>query len=161
MELVRNRQGFLIGETTRECSNRRCRKIFTRTNAMSICPECNSSRVKSNDPKSRMLNRAAQRARKSGLECTITVDDIVIPEVCPALGIPLKAHVGAPGGRPNSPSLDRIENDRGYEPGNVRVLSHMANMMKSSASEEMLVKFAHWVIQEYEPKLKRGRRVPR
>lgn len=104
-----------------------------------------------------MLNRASQRAKKSGLECTITVKDIEIPETCPILGMRLEHHVGSPGGKPNSPSLDRIDNEFGYIPGNTRVISLLANVMKNCANEEQLVKFAEWVIDEYKPKLERKR----
>lgn len=153
MGLVRNRQGYLIGTLERECT--RCSTFYAITNAMSICPSCNSTRVKNTPQECRMLNRASQRARKSGLECTIALADIKIPETCPVLGMPLAHHVGSPGGKPNSPALDRVDNAQGYVPGNVRVISHLANMMKSCASEEQLVRFAEWVIQEYKPKLKR------
>jgi len=73
-----------------------------------------------------------------GLECTITVDDIVIPETCPVLGIPLFARIGA--GRSNrdqvenSPSLDRIDNGKGYIPNNIAVISMRANMIKNNAT---------------------------
>lgn len=153
MGLVKNRQGYLIGNLERECT--RCGTFYKITNAMSICPSCNCDRVKNTPPESRMLNRASTRARKGGFECTITTDDIVIPETCPILGTPLIHHSGSPGGKPNSPSLDRIDNELGYVPGNVRVISHLANMMKSCANEEQLVRFAEWVIDEYKPKLKR------
>lgn len=155
MDLVKNRQGFLVGDLERECT--RCGEFYPVTNAMSICGKCNSTRVKNRPQEDRMLNRASQRARKSGLECTIRTDDIKIPETCPILGMPLIHHVGSPGGKPNSPALDRIDNELGYVPGNVRVISHLANMMKSCANEEQLVRFAEWVIDEYKPKLKRER----
>ena len=153
MELVMNRQGYQVGSLERECT--RCNNFYPVTNKMSICPSCNVKRVQKYPAEARMLNRATQRSRKSGLECSIAISDIKIPETCPVLGMPLACHVGAPGGRPNSPALDRVDNAQGYVPGNVRVISHLANMMKSSASEEQLVRFAEWVIQEYKPKLKR------
>lgn len=75
-----------------------------------------------------MLYGARARAKKSGVVVTITERDIRIPEVCPALGIPLVFGIGAPS--PNSPSLDRFYPDRGYIPGNVVVISHLANLIK-------------------------------
>jgi len=54
------------------------------------------------------------------------------------LGIPLFARVGA--GRSNrdqvenSPSLDRIDNSKGYVPGNIAVISMRANMIKNNAT---------------------------
>ena len=34
----------------------------------------------------------------------------------------------------NSPSLDRIDNSKGYVPGNIAVISMRANMIKNNAS---------------------------
>ena len=90
------------------------------------------------DPRQKMVYAARNRARIGGLDCTITKDDIVIPETCPVLGIPLVARVGA--GRSNrdevenSPSLDRIDNSKGYVPGNIAVISMRANMIKNNAT---------------------------
>lgn len=46
-------------------------------------------------------------------------------------------------------SLDRIDNTQGYIPGNVEVVSYLANMMKSSASREQLVTFAQSVLERF------------
>lgn len=101
----------------------------------------------------RMIWRAAKsRAAKRGVEFDIEISDIVIPSHCPVLGILLKksAEVGGQqGGREDSPSLDRINNDLGYVKGNVQVISNKANSMKFTASPEELVKFATWVMKEY------------
>jgi hypothetical protein len=42
----------------------------------------------------------------------------------------------------NSPSLDRIRPERGYVPGNVRVLSDRANRLKSNLTYEELVQLS-------------------
>jgi len=140
MELVKNRQGFLVSETERQCTN--CRSMFPNTSkTVTLCPKCNTTRVKSQSAESKMYQRAKTRSKDSGVPFSISMQDIVIPEICPVLKIPLVCHSGGSGGRPNSPALDRIKNELGYVPGNVRVISHMANMMKSSASEETLRQF--------------------
>lgn len=79
----------------------------------------------------KLLNRARQRCKLTGREITITLADLVMPSHCPALGIPLVW-----GGKrtANSPTLDRIDNARGYVPGNVAVISFRANTLKSDAS---------------------------
>lgn len=96
------------------------------------------------------LHRVAKhRAKKRGVEFSITPADIRIPETCPVFGFPLVLGVGIsgkPGGNFNSPSLDRIDPSVGYVPGNVRVISHLANSMKRDATPAQLRQFAEWVL---------------
>jgi hypothetical protein len=96
-----------------------------------------------------MYRRAKSRAAQSGLEFNLNKEDIKIPIQCPVLGIPLSTHKGTSGGRDNSPALDRVDNSKGYIKGNVLVISHLANMMKSSANKEQLIKFSEWVQKTY------------
>lgn len=111
---------------------------------MTICRICNTERVKSQSEVLKMVRRAKSRAKIKGLEFNITVKDIFIPDVCPALKIPLEHHKGKY--QDNSPSLDRINPNLGYIKGNVRVISALANKMKSSANEEQLQMFAKWIL---------------
>ena len=146
----RNREGNLVGETERECSNKNCDNIFKITSkTVTLCPSCNSKRVKSEPIEKRMIRRAKSRAKTRGLEFNIDESDIKIPEYCPILGIKLKSYSGSSGGRYNSPALDRIDNKKGYVKGNIMVVSHRANMMKSDASKEELIKFAKWILTHY------------
>lgn len=142
--MERNREGYLVDETHRECTI--CGYIFVKTNKMSICKSCNTERVKTRSLKSKMLQRAKERCKKSGLEFSITADDIVIPDTCPILGIKLKENKGRSGAYKDSPSLDRIDNTKGYIPGNVQVISQLANAMKGAATDDELILFANWVL---------------
>ena len=92
---------------------------------------------KERDPRDIMRQNARARAREAGVPFTIGVEDIVIPTHCPILGIPLFRTKGR-GGGDNSPSLDRIEPERGYVPGNVIVISNRANRLKSDATVKEL-----------------------
>lgn len=95
-----------------------------------------------NDPRIGLFNDAKKRAKKKCLDFTITLDDIIIPAVCPVLGIQLFRGDGKQSD--NSPSLDRINNNVGYIPGNVRVISYRANTIKSSSTvEELLLIIAY------------------
>jgi len=77
----------------------------------------------------RSLWKAAQkRARKAGLEFTITVEDVVIPARCPIFDVPFQA----PGDGVFTASLDRRHNGQGYTPANTRVISTAANKWKSA-----------------------------
>lgn len=113
------------------------------------CKDCQIKDYLKLDPRKKLLYAARKRAKQNGLECTITVDDIVIPDICPALGIKLEARIGA--GRQNredignSPSLDRIDNSKGYIPGNVAVISLRANMIKTDATAAELSAVAAYI----------------
>lgn len=140
-----NREGYLTDGVNRECTN--CGFIFKITSkTVTVCNACNSNRVKSEDPVIKMWRRAKARAKTRNLEFNIAVSDITIPQYCPVLGIELKVHRGRSGGESNSPALDRIDNSKGYIKGNIVVTSHLANMMKNSATNEELRAFAQWVL---------------
>lgn len=85
------------------------------------------------DPRVYLLKCARARARKYDRELSITVDDIVIPTHCPVLGLELTVFSDKTAA-PNSMSLDRIDNDLGYVPGNVIVISYRANILKKDAT---------------------------
>jgi hypothetical protein len=148
--LHKNRAGYFESDTERECTS--CGILFPKTPpTMAICKSCNAARVKGQSPESKMYTRAKTRANKRGLAFDLEKCDIHIPETCPILGIPLYVFKGGAkgGGKPNSPSLDRIDNNRGYVKDNIQVISHLANCMKSSATVPELIKFAHWVLEEF------------
>ena len=89
-----------------------------------------------------MWNAAKGRAKKLGLPFDLCPKDIVIPAVCPVLGIPLFSNVGKLGSTPNSPTVDRIIPVKGYTQGNIQVISHRANTIKSDATAEELMQVA-------------------
>lgn len=140
---MKNREGYEVTSTHRECTS--CGTMFEITSKMTLCKACNCSRVKSLTPEWKMHQRAKQRCKASGREFTISVEDIKIPEVCPILGIKLNMNSGRSGAYTNSPSLDRIDNRRGYTPDNIQVISQKANAMKHAASNQDLHKFADWI----------------
>lgn len=96
------------------------------------------------NPKRMMLDRARNRAKESGLPFSIGIDDINIPDKCPILGIPMEFCLGS-GGKENSPSIDRIQNDLGYVPGNIGVISMLANRIKSSLTLEQAEKLVEYL----------------
>ncbi len=141
---MKNREGYYVTEFERECT--KCGVVFCKTSkTVTLCPSCNSKRVTEQSPEVRMYRRAKARAAASGIEFSISKEDIVIPEFCPILGVKLEVFRGKPGGRKNSPALDRKDSSKGYTVNNVWVISHLANMMKSSANDEELQAFANWV----------------
>lgn len=93
-----------------------------------------------------MLWRAKARAKKQKLPFDLTVEDIIIPETCPILGIPIYR---SDKGRVNSPSLDRIIPEYGYTKHNVQVISNRANTLKSNATPQELLLFAKWSMKYF------------
>lgn len=96
----------------------------------------------------KMLWRGArERAVKKGIPFDIDVEDIVIPTVCPILGIQIYPGFRKENGNrfsDNSPSLDRIDNTKGYTKGNVMVISWRANRLKGNATIEELRMFCEY-----------------
>jgi hypothetical protein len=76
---------------------------------------------------------AKSRAKEKGLEFDIEVSDIIIPEFCPILGIPL---ISSDKITPNTPSIDRRDPTKGYIKGNIAVISQKANRKKSNLTIE-------------------------
>jgi hypothetical protein len=74
------------------------------------------------------------------LEHTLKETDIIVPTICPVLGIQISHQKtnGIP--HPNSPTIDRIDNNKGYTPDNIIVVSRRANVLKNDASMEELRK---------------------
>ena len=89
---------------------------------------------------SELFDKAKFRAQRDNREINITKDDIVIPEKCPVLNI----HI-VKGDKHFGPSLDRIDNNKGYIKGNVRVISKRANRLKSDATLEELKLIVEYV----------------
>jgi hypothetical protein len=105
-------------------------------------------RYRQRHPEQDLYSAAKQRAKKKNISFNIDRSDIVIPEFCPILGIKLLPKTGqgfGPG--PSSPSVDRIIPELGYVKKNIRVISSLANCMKSSATNEQLRIFAKWVME--------------
>jgi len=89
-------------------------------------------------PESQLLRSARHRAKQKDMECTITQNDIHIPKICPVFKVPLVK------GTEYAPSLDRIDNTKGYTPENIVVVSRKANVMKNNGSVQdlkMLVEY--------------------
>jgi len=94
-----------------------------------------TKRWRINNPEKAMFQRAKRRAKIKGIEFTITVKDIHIPDICPIFGLVLSRSTT---GRlkDNSPSLDRIDSSKGYSPGNIIVISWRANKIKNCGTPD-------------------------
>lgn len=92
-------------------------------------------RQRRNNPIPYLIHGAKQRAKRLNIECTITKDDLVLPEYCPVFGIKLECGEHQ---QECSPSIDRIDNTQGYIPGNVQIISWKANNAKSNLTVKEL-----------------------
>jgi len=92
----------------------------------------------------KMFCGAKMSAEKQGLPVDIDLEDCEIPEFCPVLGI--KFEEGNSGERTHaSPSLDKFYPEKGYVKGNVRVISWLANNIKTNARAADVLKVAQWM----------------
>jgi len=76
-------------------------------------------------------------AKKRGIEFNLEVTDIKIPDKCPIFGMPLDPCIDNQRAA-NSPSIDRIDNKRGYTKDNIWIISWRANYLKSNSTLEEL-----------------------
>lgn len=91
------------------------------------------------DPKRQRLMKllavARSRARKKGTGFTVRAEDLgPMPDLCPCLGLELNWRNSRGVSDPSAPTLDRLNNAKGYVPGNVWVISMKANRIKSDSS---------------------------
>jgi hypothetical protein len=92
-----------------------------------------TSRRKTNNPQKFFWKKIQSSARSRNIEFTIQPEDLVIPTHCPVFGVLLEE------GHPEyAPSVDRIDNNKGYVKGNVWIISRRANRIKNDSTLEEL-----------------------
>jgi len=90
------------------------------------------------------VNQKRCVCKSRGIPFDLTPEDIIIPEFCPILGIRLEISTNK--SKASSPSIDRIFPEKGHVRGNVRVISHKANAMKSDCTDpEVFLRLAEYV----------------
>lgn len=145
-----------VGELSKtRCFCKECNRVLTPWQKKSIMLEkIDGYKEKNAQEKrdSRLRNithaiwkKAKDRAQKYGFDFDIEESDIVIPEMCPILEVPLE--FGTRGNYEYTPSIDRIDNSKGYVKGNIQIISKKANSMKNSASIDELRKFCKNVLR--------------
>ena len=91
-----------------------------------------------NDPRYYIWLQLKSNAKSRKIPFDIMAEDIIIPEYCPVLGTKLMFGRGERGKRKNTPSVDRVDNSRGYTKDNIRVISFEANRLKDANTIETL-----------------------
>ena len=139
-----------MAASTRRGTKLVCPSGNTRTRAtrgregVCICSQCLEYRNSRKSEFYYLLTNAKKRANDLGLPFTIDASDVVVPLVCPVLGIPLFRNKGSKGQGSNSPSLDRIIPQLGYVKGNVIVMSSLANRIKNDSTPNQVMAVALW-----------------
>lgn len=106
----------------------------------SDCKECRKEKSKQdweknkNNIKKNIIHRASQRAKKNNILFNITEEDIEIPEICPVFNKPFVL-----GDKDWTYSIDRINPEIGYIPGNIIIVSNRANVIKNNATPEEII----------------------
>jgi hypothetical protein len=94
------------------------------------------------NPVHRMLRGSLSRAKKFGREHTITVSDVwAIMEGqgfrCALTGLRFNTGALTPGEvRPFGPSIDRLDNTKGYTRENIRIVCNIANIARNVFTDE-------------------------
>lgn len=129
-------------------------KNYFRKLRLKLCPEYRQEiqkikeKSRHNNFEAEIYRKCLYRAKQRGIEFNLELSDIVIPKICPILEVPLVF-----GNKENyeySPSIDRIDNSKGYIKGNIQIISMKANTMKNSATPEELYKFCKNILR-YSP----------
>jgi hypothetical protein len=142
---------------TAVCRKERSRRRYLKESAKSKAYrqqyyQDNKERIKADmkvraaaDPRKRLRGHAKERATSKSLPFALELEDIVLPEYCPILGVKL---IYGTKRSDASPSLDQIIPGVGYTRDNVQVLSDKANRMKNDATPEELRMFAKYYLKE-------------
>ena len=116
------------------------------------CRTCYNKYYRDNNHKylkASMVYDAKERAKKKNMDFNLVKKDIHFPEVCPVFNIKLEH------GRKdwkNSPTIDRIDNTKGYLIDNCIVVSCLANTIKNSATPKQILKVGNFYKKLYKEK---------
>lgn len=121
-----------MGRPRKYSSDDERRKIYAQKFREKYVSKKRNSPNKTDHPSYEIWCNAKKRAREQEVEFTLDLDDIVIPEICPLLKIPLIKGIKVY--TDNSPTLDKIMPSLGYVKGNTQVISMRANRIKNDST---------------------------
>lgn len=154
----RNKRGINVNSTKRPLSILNCECSASKCNLPIYCSNyCSKhySRYRrsgdvnkskrffwKNDTEKYLWHNAKARAKRLKLEFNIPKGCLVVPDFCPVLKIQIIPGRNKGKFTDNSPSIDRIDNDKGYVIGNVHVISYLANRIKTNATVDQIMRVA-------------------
>jgi hypothetical protein len=92
-----------------------------------------------------LFANAKRRAKVEGIPFDLVYSEVVWPEVCPVLGIPINYELKGRVRKDDSPSFDRTIPSLGYTTGNVVVMSWRANWIKTNSTIEECSKLLEYL----------------
>lgn len=120
--------------TCRACARESARRCYRNHKSSNV------ENYKKN-PIKKMFQNLKGRAKRENILFNLDMEDIVIPEICPVLGIPLIPFSSSD----NSPSVDKFNPELGYVKGNIYIISKKANRIKCDATVEEVEKILIWM----------------
>ena len=99
--------------------------------------------------KASMVYDAKKRAEKKNMDFNLVKKEIYFPEICPVLNIKL---VHGREDWKSSPTIDRIDNSKGYVLENCIVVSNLANTIKNSATPSEILQVGNFYKNLYKEK---------
>lgn len=138
---LKDKTEYHNGAICKECYNKKRRERYANGDSVRILSKKNQRRK--NNPASELIRCAKRRAKVNNIVFDLKQEDVIIPEVCPMLG--LKLFTGNGVLSDNSPTLDRINPDLGYTKENIQVISYRANRIKNDATIEELEKIVEYL----------------
>lgn len=108
-------------------------------------------------PEKYLLKNAKTRARKKNLEFSLTLEDIIIPKICPIFNTPIilkrdSNQRGMSQKNYDGPSIDRIDTTKGYIKGNIIICSWRANLYKGCMTFEQIKSWYKFLKKHHEKK---------
>lgn len=106
----------------------------------------------------RLWGSIKRRCKDKGLDCDLSLEYLreIAPDFCPVFGVKLKWDGWGENNQrasEDSPSVDKIDPNKGYTKDNIIIISWKANRLKSNANYEDLFIVANWLKSTTESKL--------
>lgn len=130
-------------------SRQRIYQVFTKY-GIETNSKTKKNYLRDKEPKFYWFNRmlcAKKVLKQDRLDILFSIN---IPDICPILGIVLNYDGNEYSGWVRddlSPSIDRIDSNKGYIKDNIQVISWRANRIKNDSTPEELLKIANYMIE--------------
>lgn len=111
-------------------------------------PNPNDGKIPIKENEYLLWYRANESAKRRNLDFNLDVEDMIIPERCPYLNVPLLTDMNDYH-KPYYYSIDRIDSTKGYVKGNIQIISRLANTMKNNSTIDELTTFAKSVLERH------------